>query len=138
MPFVRIWLNKVSAEDPQRIGECVHQAMVETLEIPEGDHFQVISRHEDGEIIYDKSFLGIDRSDAIVLIQITLAAGRDAARKKSLYSRIAALLSAGCAVRPEDVFITLLEIPPEHFSFGNGQAQFADHLPPHLTSTAAG
>ncbi|MPZ84869.1 MAG: hypothetical protein GEV28_32605 [Actinophytocola sp.] len=63
---------------------------------------------------------------------ITLAAGRGTEQKKALYGRIAELLAAECGVRPADVFITLLEIPPENFSFGEGQAQFADQLPPHL------
>lgn len=135
MPFVRIMLRKSTPGDPRAIGDCVHRALVEALGVPEGDHFQVIGRHEADEIVYDRSFLGIERTDGIVFIQITLAAGRGTQRKKALYRRIAELLAAECGVRPADVFITLLEIPPENLSFGEGQAQFADRLPPHLART---
>ena len=38
-------------------------------------------------------------------------------------------------MRPEDVIVNLLEVLPENFSFGNGEAQFADALPPHLRET---
>jgi 4-oxalocrotonate tautomerase len=136
LPFVRVAVSRSSSYNSNAIQGCIHKAMVEVLHIPEGDHFQVISHHESWELVYDKSFLGIERTDGIIFIQITLAAGRDAERKKALYGRIATLLCAECGVRPEDVFITLLEIPPENFSFGSGQAQFADLLPPHLSSPA--
>ncbi len=132
MPFVRIDLGRSAARDLSAVGNCVHRALVETLGVPEGDHFQVITGHEPDEIVYDPSFLGIRRTGGIVYIQITLAVGRDTELKKALYRRISELLDAECAVRPADVFITLLEIPSENFSFGEGQAQYADQLPPHL------
>lgn len=132
MPFVRIALGRSAAGGPRAIGECVHRALVEALDVPQGDRFQVISRHDADEIVYDRSFLGIEPTDGIVFIQITLAAGRGTEQKKALYGRVAGLLAAECGVRPADVFITLLEITPKNFSCGEGQAQFADLLPPHL------
>jgi phenylpyruvate tautomerase PptA (4-oxalocrotonate tautomerase family) len=135
VPFVRIMLNRSAAGDVRAIGDRVHRALVEALGVPEGDHFQVIGRHEADEIVYDPSFLGIERTDGIVFVQITLATGRGVEQKKALYGRITELLAAECGFRPADVFITLLEIPPENFSFGEGQAQFADRLPPHLAAT---
>jgi 4-oxalocrotonate tautomerase len=82
--------------------------------------------------VYDPSFLDVQRTDAIVMIQITLAAGRTADAKRTLYRTIAERLAAEPGIRPEDVFVSLLEVPVENFSFGNGEAQFADRLPPHL------
>jgi 4-oxalocrotonate tautomerase len=132
MPFVRIALEPSTTGPPRAIGDCVHRALVDALGVPEGDRFQVISRHEADEIVYDQSFLGIERTDGIVFIQIALATGRRTEQKKALYRRIAELLAVECGVRPADVFVTLLEVPPENFSFGQGQAQYADQLPPHL------
>lgn len=132
MPFVRISLHRRDGDTARRVGDCVHRAMVETIKIPEGDRFQIVTEHDPGEIAYDRSFLGIERTDGIILIQITLAEGRSREAKKALYAGIAARLSGELDVRPEDVFISLLEVPPENFSFGNGEAQFADRLPPHL------
>ncbi|MEU9114660.1 tautomerase family protein [Streptomyces sp. NPDC048483] len=132
MPFVRISLYSRTGDIARRVGDCVHRAMMETIKIPAGDRFQVVTQHDPGEIVYDPSFLGIERTDGIVMIQITLAAGRSREAKTALYGGIVKLLSDELDVRPEDVFITLLEAPPENFSFGNGEAQFADRLPPHL------
>jgi phenylpyruvate tautomerase PptA (4-oxalocrotonate tautomerase family) len=132
MPLVRISVNRSESEGfAERVGEAVHRAMVEALGVPEGDHFQVITEHDEG-LVYDPTFLGINRTAGIVVIQITLAAGRSTELKKKLYKAIADQLADSAGVRPEDVFVNLVEVLPENFSFGNGEAQFADALPPHL------
>ncbi|MEO3892246.1 tautomerase family protein [Nonomuraea sp. B5E05] len=135
MPFVRISLNRQPGDFARQVGEQVQQAMIQALGIPAGDRFHVITQHGEGELVYDPSFLDVERTDGIIFIQITLATGRDREAKTTLYQAIAGRLSAELAVRPEDVFITLLEVPVENFSFGNGEAQFADRLPPHLART---
>lgn len=106
--------------------------MVETINIPTGDRFQIISQHEPGEIIYDPNFCDIERSDGFMTVEITLAAGRSPEVKANLYRRIAELLSERLKVRPQDVFVSLLEVGPADFSLGNGRAQFVEQLPPHL------
>lgn len=132
MPLVRIAVNSASSEGfAHRVGDCVHRAMVDALGIPDGDRFQIITEH-DGGIVYDPTFLDIERTSGIIVIQITLAAGRSVEVKKALYKRVAEVLSTELDVRPQDVFISLLEVSPENFSFGNGEAQYADQLPPHL------
>jgi phenylpyruvate tautomerase PptA (4-oxalocrotonate tautomerase family) len=137
MPLVRISLNSASSEGfARRAGDCVHRAMVDALGIPDGDRFQIITEHDDG-IVYDPAYLDIERTSGIVIVQITLAAGRSVETKKALYRRVAELLSAELDVRPQDVFISLLEVAPENFSFGNGEAQYADRLPPHLQSAGS-
>ncbi len=135
MPFVRISVKRSESEGfSERVGAAVQRAMVEAIGIPEGDHFQVITEHDEG-LVYDPTFLGIKRTPGIVVIQITLAAGRSTELKKKLYKTIADQLAESAGVRPEDVFINLVEVLPENFSFGNGEAQFADALPPHLRET---
>jgi 4-oxalocrotonate tautomerase len=132
MPLVRISLNSPSSEGfAHGVGDCVHRAMVDALGIPDGDRFQIITEH-DGGIVYDPTFLDIERTSGFIVIQITLAAGRSVEVKKALYRRVAERLSTELDVRPQDVFISLLEVSPENFSFGNGEAQYADQLPPHL------
>lgn len=135
MPFVRISVTRSESEGfIERVGEAVHRAMVEAIGVPEGDRFQVITEHDQG-LVYDPTFLGINRTPGIVVIQITLAAGRSTELKKKLYKTIADQLAGSAGVRPEDVFVSLVEVLPENFSFGNGEAQFADALPPHLRET---
>ncbi|WP_440073685.1 tautomerase family protein [Streptosporangium sp. OZ121] len=134
MPFVQISLYRSRHGRARQVGDRVHQAMVETLNIPADDKFQILTEHSSGELVYDPSFLGIDRTDGIVMIQITLATGRSRQLKTALFARIAELLAETPGIRPQDIFVTLVEASAENFSFGNGEAQFAYHLPPHLAS----
>jgi 4-oxalocrotonate tautomerase len=132
MPFVRISLKSSrSPKSRHAIADCVHRAMVKAIGIPEGDRFQVITEHET-DLIYDPNYLNIKRTDGIVIIQITLAAGRTVEQKRALYRSIADLLANEQGVRKEDVFINLVEVGRENWSFGNGIAQYADSPPPHL------
>jgi 4-oxalocrotonate tautomerase len=132
VPFVRISLNRTTPEFARGVADAVHQSMTETIGIPVGDRFQIVTQHDPGELIYDPTFYQIDRSEGFIAVQITLAAGRTREVKASLYRRIAELLSERLEVRPQDVFISLLDVAPEDFSLGNGEAQYTDALPPHL------
>jgi 4-oxalocrotonate tautomerase len=126
MPLVRIDLRHgKTAEYRRKIGESVHRAMAETINVPEHDRFQVITDHPAEGLVYDPGYLGINRTDNIVFIQITLNAGRTLEQKKALYARIAALLSEDPGIRPEDVVINLVECAKEDWSFGNGLASYA-------------
>ncbi len=99
--------------------------MVESINVPPRDRFQVITEHPADGLIYDPSYLGINRTDDVVFIQITLNAGRTLDQKRALYKKIADLLSQEPGVRLEDVVINLVEVTKENWSFGNGIAQYA-------------
>ena len=126
MPLVRIDLRQgKGAEYRSKIGEMVHRAMLETIRVPEHDRFQVITDHPADGLIYDASYLGIERTDDIVFIQITLNTGRTLEQKKALYARITELLAQEPGIRPQDVLINLVECAKEDWSFGNGIASYA-------------
>jgi 4-oxalocrotonate tautomerase len=126
MPLVRIALRKGKSPEFRRaLADSIHRAMVETIQIPEQDRFQVITEHDDSGLIYDPSYLGISRTDGVVLVQITLTAGRTLEVRKALFARIAQLLRESPGIRPEDVFVNLVEVAKENWSFGNGIAQYA-------------
>jgi len=103
----------------------VYRAMRETINMPDHDRFQVIADHPAEGLVYDRSYLGINRTDDIVFIQITLNAGRTLDQKKALYAKIAELLAEEPGIRPEDVLINLVECAKEDWSFGNGIASYA-------------
>jgi len=126
VPFVRIAVRAGKSESHRRaLGEAVHRAMVETIQVPEKDRFQLITEHDPAGLIYDPSYLDIPRSDGIVFIQITISGGRTVEMKKALFARIAGLLAEGAGVRREDVFVSLIEVAKENWSFGKGIAQYA-------------
>jgi phenylpyruvate tautomerase PptA (4-oxalocrotonate tautomerase family) len=126
MPLVRIALRAGTAPDYQRaIADQVHQALVETIAIPAADRFQLISEYQAGHFIYDPAYLNIPRTDQLVILQITISVGRSVEQKRALYRRIVELLAERPGIRAEDVFINLIEVAKENWSFGQGVAQYA-------------
>ena len=125
MPLVRIDLGKNKhVGRRQDIGRVVSEALV-AVGVPANDRFQIIAEHDAGDYIYDPSYLGIERSDDLVIIQITWNEGRTIEQKKALYRGIVDGLVAAIGIRPQDVFINLVEVKKENWSFGNGVAQYA-------------
>jgi 4-oxalocrotonate tautomerase len=126
MPLVRISVQEGQHKSQHaQIGDAVHRAMVETINVPPLDRFQIITEHAQTDFVFDASYLNISRTNALVIIQITLNTGRTTEMKKALYKRIADLLHQELQVRKEDVMINLVEVPKENWSFGNGEAQYA-------------
>jgi len=126
MPLVRISVLK--GKRPawrQQLGEAVHEALVKTINVPVQDRFQLLSEHEAGDLVYDPGYLGIARSNDIVIIQITLSVGRTLTQKRALYRRIAENLSR-LGVRREDVWVNLVEVAKENWSFGLGEASYVE------------
>jgi 4-oxalocrotonate tautomerase family enzyme len=126
VPLVRVSLRKGKSDDYKRaIGDGVYKAMREAFNIAEGDRFVVVSEHSESEFQFSKTFLDIARSHDLVIIQITANNGRTVEQKKALFARIAELLSEKPGLRKEDVFVNLVEVAKENWSFGNGVAQYA-------------
>jgi phenylpyruvate tautomerase PptA (4-oxalocrotonate tautomerase family) len=115
----------MSAAHRAAIGDAVHQAMLETINVPQDDRFQVITEHPESGLIYDPKYLGIARGEGFLLIQITLNQGRTLEMKRALYKRIAERLAESPGIRKEDVMISLVEVPKENWSFGLGEASYA-------------
>ena len=125
MPLVRISLREGKTEEYKKaLGDGVHRAMVEAIEAPAQDRFQVITEHPAGGLIYDPTYLGIQRTDDVVFVQITLSTGRKLAQKKKLFQRMAEILAESPGLRPQNLVINLVEVAWENWSFGNGEAQY--------------
>lgn len=126
MPFVRIDLIEGKPADYRKtIGEVIYDAMRATIDVPENDRFQVIAEHKPENFIVDPTYLGIERTRDCVIIQVTLNAGRTVEKKRAFYKAIADGLHARLSLRREDVFINLVEVGKENWSFGNGLAQYS-------------
>jgi 4-oxalocrotonate tautomerase len=127
MPFVRISLRQgTSAQYRDAVADGVHRAMIEALAIPPADRFQVITEHPPDGLIYDPQYLGVERSDAVMFVQITLSTGRKPQQKRLLYKRMSEILAESAGLRPQDLLINLVEVSWENWSFGNGEAHYMD------------
>jgi len=124
MPLARIDLIK-GKTDPYRqaIGEAVYQALC-SIGVPEDDRFQIITEHEPANFIFAKSYLGVEHTADLVMIQITFNEGRTTEQKQALYKAIADGVHAATGLGIPDVFVNLVEVKRENWSFGNGVAQY--------------
>ena len=124
MPLTRIDLIKGKSEEyRQAIGEAVYQALL-SIGVPQDDRFLVITEHESANFIFAKSYLGVEHTEDLVMVQITFNEGRTTAQKQALFKAIAEGIQAATGLRIEDVFVSLVEVKRENWSFGNGIAQY--------------
>ncbi|MCP3726804.1 tautomerase family protein [Paraburkholderia sp. CNPSo 3272] len=126
MPFTRI---AVRAGKPatyrKALTRGIHQALMEVFKAPEDDIFMVITEHDADNFVFGRHYLGIERSDDLVMIQIAVSNTRGQDQKKALFAQIAENLARDPGVRREDVFVNLVDVARENWSFGNGVAQYA-------------
>ncbi|NWA23293.1 tautomerase family protein [Pseudomonas gingeri] len=127
MPLVRIDVAADTApETVATISDVVYQAMVSTANVPEHDKFQIINRHARDELVYPAAgYLGITYTPNIVFIQVTWNAGRTVEVKKAFYQAIAEGIHTRTGLRKEDIWISLVDVKREDWSFGNGEMQYA-------------
>ncbi len=127
MPLVRINLSKsASAETVRNVSEVVYDAMINVANVPANDKFQIINRHADDELVYPaEGYLGVTYTPVIVFIHVTWNAGRTIEVKKAFYKAVAEGISTKAGIRIQDVFISLIDVAREDWSFGNGEMQYA-------------
>ncbi|HXH37323.1 MAG TPA: tautomerase family protein [Thermoanaerobaculia bacterium] len=125
MPLVKIYTRKNKTDAELRaIADGVHDALVAQANVPADDRFQILNRLDRDQIVADPSYGGVSRSEAVVIVEITLNAGRTLEIKKNLYADIALRLER-VGVKPDDVIISLIEVTKENWSFGGGRATYA-------------
>jgi phenylpyruvate tautomerase PptA (4-oxalocrotonate tautomerase family) len=126
MPFIRTLVRKsTSLETRDHIVNGIHQALVDGIGMPSDELFNIVSDYESDAFHYSRSFNGIARSDALIVIEITLRRGRSDAMKRELYRLIAENLSRDTTISPKDIFIFMHENDYSDWSVGNGQFAMA-------------
>ncbi|WP_321807694.1 tautomerase family protein [Burkholderia sp. BCC1993] len=125
MPFTRIAVREGKpAAYRAALVDGVHRALMNTFNVPEDDIFMVVTEHSAENFFFGRHYLDIERSDDLVMVQITANNTRTLEQKQALYRTIAENLARQPGVRPQDVFISLVEVLKEDWSFGNGIAQY--------------
>jgi len=125
MPLIRLSLRRGRpAADLSAIVDGVYRALRETFEVPENDLFAVIHQHDAEEFVFDATVFGFQRSAGLLFLQITVSETRGVTQKKALYAAIVANLQREPGLKPDDVFINLVEVKREDWSFGGGAAQY--------------
>jgi len=126
MPLARIDVAaETSQETVAAIGETIYEAMTSIANVPEHDRFQIVHRHSPGELVYPSSgYLGLTYTSGIIFIQITWVVGRTVEVKKAFFQAIADGIHTKTGIRKADVWISLIDVKREDWSFGNGEMQY--------------
>lgn len=126
MPLTRVSLRRgKSAAYRRAILDGLYAAMREAYNVPEHDYFMLVNEYNADDFRCSPNYLGVARSENLVVIELTVSNTRTIAQKRALYRRITELLGTNPGVRPEDVFINLVETLQENWSMGYGLAQYA-------------
>lgn len=127
MPLVRINISHTASKEVVRtVSDVVYDAMITVANVPQHDKFQIITRHAADELVYpEEGYLGITYSPQIVFIQVAWNAGRSTDTKKAFYKAVADGIHSKAGIRKEDVWISLIDVAREDWSFGNGEMQYA-------------
>jgi phenylpyruvate tautomerase PptA (4-oxalocrotonate tautomerase family) len=126
MPLVKVNLRKGrTTEEKTTIAASIQAALVSVLKVPDADRYQLFNEFEDENFRHTESYLGLDYSSQLLIIEITFLFGRDDEVKKALLAEINQNLVSAGVVRSDDVFIMITEIGAANISFGNGLAQRA-------------
>jgi phenylpyruvate tautomerase PptA (4-oxalocrotonate tautomerase family) len=127
MPLVRIDVAaQTSSDTVATISDVIYEAMLSTANVPEHDKFQIVHRHAAEELVYPAAgYLGVTYTPNIVFIQITWNEGRSIDVKKAFYKAVAQGIHDRTGLRQEDIWINLVEVKRENWSFGNGDMQYA-------------
>lgn len=127
MPLVKIHLRKGKGEEYLRlVSEAIHEALVTAVSAPADGKIQIFNQLEPHELIAHPSYSGVDRTDALIIVEVTLNAGRTVEVKRNLYRRIARNLERAVSLRPDDLVVSLVEVSREDWSFGKGLATYAE------------
>jgi phenylpyruvate tautomerase PptA (4-oxalocrotonate tautomerase family) len=125
MPFVKVYLRRgKSPEYLHSVSDAIHEALVATANVPQDDRFHVLQQLDPDLLIAHPTYGGVNRSADLIIVEITLNAGRTVEIKKALYADIAARLQSALDVRPDDLMVSLVEVTKENWSFGGGRMTY--------------
>jgi phenylpyruvate tautomerase PptA (4-oxalocrotonate tautomerase family) len=112
-----------TAAEIRALLDSAHSAVVDAFDVPERDRYQVVHTHPEAHMVVQDTGLGIERSDDVVLIQVT-SRPRSTEQKQAFYRLVVANLERDCGIAPSDVMVSIIENADADWSFGHGRAQF--------------
>jgi len=122
--------GRFSSDQKRALADALNQSLVQGLGIPKGDRFIILSEHGPDELFLDPTFMDMERDPAnAMIITVLVGAHRPVEDKRKLVEAINRLVVAAVDVSPDDIFIAILPVPNENFSFGKGELQLADGTP---------
>ncbi len=109
MPMVQVDLRRdVFQEKGKAISQAIHAGLIEGLDMPADDLFQVFRPHDDGELVFSPDFGGADRKD-LILLRITMAHMFPVDTKRRMYKALVQRLEQA-GVRRDDILVCVVDV----------------------------
>ena len=126
MPLLRFDLieGRTDAE-LKTLLDAAHRAMLAAFKVPERDRYQIVHEHKRSHMIVEDTGLGIERSDKVVVLQVT-SRPRKKREKVAFYKNLCEELERASGISPSDLMVSIVENSDEDWSFGLGRAQFLE------------
>jgi phenylpyruvate tautomerase PptA (4-oxalocrotonate tautomerase family) len=121
--------GRYTSAQKRALADALNQSLVLGLGIPEDDRFIMISEHGEDELFLHPTFMGMDRGDGAMFITVFVGAHRPLEDKQALAAHINKFAAEALGISPDDIFITLVPVPNDGFSFGRGELQLAEAAP---------
>src|SRR5260221_12356765 len=128
MPLVKIHVVKGRYDQARiaKVSSAIQSALISTLRVPPEDFYQLIFELPKTRFLHTPSFVGMHYTDDLIILDITFIQGRPKETRLTLLKDINTRIAAAAGVSPDDMLITLYEVPGENISFGRGEAQRAN------------
>jgi len=124
MPLLKIDLIEGRSDaELKTLLDTIHEVVVKSFEVPDGDRYQIVSQHSANEMIIQDTGLGFKRSDKVVVISMT-STQRSEKQKKAFYKMLSENLKEKCGIDGRDIMISITTNGAGDWSFGFGKAQF--------------
>src|SRR6266446_3732449 len=127
MPVAKIHVLKGQYNEARlgKVSSAVQDRLISAFGMPADDFFQFIHVLPRGQFLHTPSFLGLNYSDDLIILEITFISGRPKEKRLALLKALNEGVVAAAGISPDDLLITLYETPGENISFGRGLAQRA-------------
>lgn len=122
--------DRFSSAQKRALADAFNGALVEALDIPVEDRFVILSEPGPDELFLHPTFMEMQRDPVSAMIAtVMIGTHRPIEDKRRLAAAITRRVVAAVGVTSDDVFLTLIPVPNENFSFGCGELQLAEAAP---------
>jgi hypothetical protein len=127
MPLAKLHVLEGQYDEARldKVSSAIQDALIGALGIPPEDFFQIIHVLPKSQFRHTPSFLGLNYSDDLIVLEITFISGRPKEKRLGLLKALNDAVVSAVRISPDDLLITLYETPGENISFGRGLAQRA-------------
>ena len=128
MPIAKIHVLEGQYDEDRlgKVSSAVQKGLISALGIPPEDFFQIFHVLPRNQYLHTPSFLGLNYSDDLIVLEITFISGRPSEKRLGLLKALNDAVVAAAGISPDDLMIAFYEVPGDNISFGRGLAQRAD------------